>query len=509
SKLNRNKDDVNLDLYDVKSDVKVSVEVDTRLLSEDGRNQIKEDVMIVDTVNEIITNDTVGITDFFSNTNQEVKTYEGVKEVISKDPKLVALLNDKNITDSQKEMMMNKITDSVMLKLGYKDNKPKNKIIDTKTPGRDNKQIKGFHSIQTNDSYINKKYVKDNEDLIKTAGTEMQRAIDSNEGSKFDQSKEYRNERAKYSQHKGDNVVKYTNFALDITNQGSISNEINTYKTPRVTKTNSVFNNTSIVSANNTEFDGLDKKKGDNFAPLVAVGVVALANYLNAPEDEKSEIKQGPTDASYLIPGSLGIKALSTFGIKTLTKGSLITGGISGSIDATVQGVEMAFDQTKDYNVRDTAVSVGMGMTGNTLINVVNSGKKISTAGKIVYGIGVDSVVSATSQHLKTGNVEVKNILIDVAVGQGGNKISQLAKTKIENSKNMKVVDMFLDRQQRKINKGSTQTRINILNEVKDAKNKKITTSVLRTTSTSTGIASVMVNKAVDYYDKIEESNEK
>ena len=32
TKLNRNKDDVNLDLYDVKSDVKVSVEVDTRLL---------------------------------------------------------------------------------------------------------------------------------------------------------------------------------------------------------------------------------------------------------------------------------------------------------------------------------------------------------------------------------------------------------------------------------------------------------------------------------------------
>ena len=99
--------------------------------------------------------------------------------------------------------------------------------------------------------------------------------------------------------------------------------------------------------------------------------------------------------------------------------------------------------------------------------------------------------------------------MIDVAVGQGGNKISQITKTKIENSKNMKVVDMFLDRQQRKINKGSTQTRINILNEVKDAKNKKITTSVLRTTSTSTGIASAMVNKAVDYYDKIEESNEK
>ncbi|MCJ8328343.1 MAG: hemagglutinin repeat-containing protein, partial [Campylobacterales bacterium] len=45
SKLNRNKDDVNLDLYDVKSDVKVSVEVDTRLLSEDGRKEIKKDVL--------------------------------------------------------------------------------------------------------------------------------------------------------------------------------------------------------------------------------------------------------------------------------------------------------------------------------------------------------------------------------------------------------------------------------------------------------------------------------
>ena len=274
SKLNRDKNDVNLDLYDVKSDVSVSAEVDTRLLSEGGRKKIAEDIMvsgmIADTIKQIATNDTVGITDFFSNTNQEVKTYDGVKEAISKDPKLVALLNNPDITDAQKEQMMDTITDSVMIKLGYKDSKPQNKLIDTTTAGRDDKQVKGFHSTQTNDSYINTEYVKDNEELVKVAGTEMQRAIDNNvhkeNGTVADQSDEYRDERSKYSQHRGDNVASYTNFALDMTGQGSISNKTNTYQAPKVTSTNSVFNNSSITSQNNSVFDGLDKSQGDNRA---------------------------------------------------------------------------------------------------------------------------------------------------------------------------------------------------------------------------------------------------
>ncbi|NQY53858.1 MAG: hypothetical protein HRT42_09850 [Campylobacteraceae bacterium] len=453
---------------------------------------------ISDTIVKIVTLKDVGITEFFSQTNQSVKQYNAYKEVLANNPELAMKLVNKDLPLEEKQKYANEFKFALEKKLGYSLGKEV-KVISTDEKGQEKKDIKGFISTENDNMYSNDKNQHSTKETIAALGQEFAGAMQIKKGIDITT-----------------NRVQHNNYQDSISNDtvGDISFIMNTYHNKSLSKTNTHNQTTSVNSVfnladNNSEFKGLDKSKGDNFAPLVPLAVIALANYLNAPEDEKSEIKQGPTDASYLIPGALGIKLLSTFGIKTLAKGSLITGGISGSIDATVQGIEMAFDPTKDYNVRDTAVSVGMGMTGNTLINIVNSGKKISTAGKIVYGKGVDSVVSATSQHLKTGNVEVRNILIDVAVGQGGNKISQLTKTKIENSKNMKVVDMFLDRQQRKINKGSTQTRINILNEVKDAKNKKITTSVLRTTSTSTGIASAMVNKAVDYYDKIEESNEK
>jgi hypothetical protein len=164
--------------------------------------------------------------------------------------------------------MMDGVTDAVMIKLGYETHD--NKLIATDEKGRDNKDIKGYHSLDTKNSYINETNIDNgNEGLIEVAGTEAQRSIDRQEGSTFNQSQEYRDDRSDFSQNVGTNISNYTNFALNLTGQDSMTN----YNKARVTTTPSIFN---TVAANNAEFAGLDKSRGDNFPwskePIYATG---------------------------------------------------------------------------------------------------------------------------------------------------------------------------------------------------------------------------------------------
>lgn len=267
-----------VDIYDISSHKGLKGELDTRLLTEDGRNQIAEDLlktkMITDTIQQIATNETVGITDFFSNIKKENTTYDAIKEKIAQDPTLAKALNNPELTDQQREEMMNGVVNAVMVKLGY--NTYENKLVSTDEKGRDAKDVKGFYSLETGDSYINQKNINNgNEGLIQVAGTEAQRAIDAQSGSKFDQSQEYRNARSLYSQNYGANVANYTNFALDYTGQGSLSTTTNSLtNTNQATSTPSIFN--SQTANNNMEFSGLDKSKGDNlfFIPIL-IGMAA------------------------------------------------------------------------------------------------------------------------------------------------------------------------------------------------------------------------------------------
>ena len=261
-----------VDIYNISSHKGLKGELDTRLLTENGRNQIAEDLlkssMIVDTITQIVTNETVDVTDFFSNTAKENTTYEAVKEKIAQDPALAKALSNPDLTPEQKEQMMDGVTDAVMIKLGYETHD--NKLIATDEKGRDNKDIKGYHSLDTKNSYINETNIDNgNEGLIEVAGTEAQRSIDRQEGSTFNQSQEYRDDRSDFSQNVGTNISNYTNFALNLTGQDSMTN----YNKARVTTTPSIFN---TVAANNAEFAGLDKSRGDNFPwskePIYATG---------------------------------------------------------------------------------------------------------------------------------------------------------------------------------------------------------------------------------------------
>ncbi|WP_294967184.1 hemagglutinin repeat-containing protein, partial [Sulfurimonas sp.] len=273
-----------VDIYNVSSHKGLKGELDTRMLSEDGRNQIAQDLlksgMIVDTITQIVTNETVGVSDFFSNTAKEHTTYEAIKEEIANDPALAKALSNPDLTPEQKEQMMDDVTDTVMKKLGYETHD--NKLIATDEKGRDNKDIKGYHSLETKDSYINEKNIENgNEGLIQVAGTEAQRSIDRQEGSTFDQSQSYRDDRSDFSQNIGENIASYTNFALSSTGQSSMTN----YNKGRVTTTPSIFN---TVAANNAEFAGLDKSQGDNmfFIPFV-LSWIGFEDDAHAPIDDR------------------------------------------------------------------------------------------------------------------------------------------------------------------------------------------------------------------------------
>jgi len=125
-----------------------------------------------------------------------------------------------------------------------------------------------YYSSQTKDAYINEKNIKNgNEGLVEVAGTEMQRSIDYQKNTLTNnESKEFRDSRAKFSQNVGNNIKNYTNFALDFTNQGTMSTTTNINTQNQVTTTPSVFNQSNTVARNNNEFKELDKEQGDNRA---------------------------------------------------------------------------------------------------------------------------------------------------------------------------------------------------------------------------------------------------
>lgn len=111
---------------------------------------------------------------------------------------------------------------------------------------------------------------------------------------------------------------------------------------------------------------------------------------------------------------------------------------------------------------------------------------------------------------MKTGKVETENIAVDVFAGKIGGFIGNKLQHIKANGNEMKVVDNFIDRQQRKvnnlkqINSSRTQARQNVLDEVQSAKNKILNGTNLKASVTSSGAISSTLNPIVDADDKKE-----
>ncbi|GLO63229.1 hypothetical protein MACH09_37370 [Vibrio sp. MACH09] len=288
--LNRNVENSNKDLFTVdRKQGDFDVTVDHRLLSEEGRTQIGEDFLKADmfreTVERIITTDKVGIEDFFSETGKQVAVYDGIKEKIANDPELATKLSDPNATAAEKESILDKLTHSTLVNLGYEVGEYKNKII-----AKDDSNFKGFYSEETGNSYVNDSHANNTEELVEAGGHELSHRMDDLEGDNTKYSKE---DRETYADHFESDYGDYTEMALAINGHDGMASS-----------NNHVGSNTKDVIENGREFGGLDKTKG-NASPLIVVPIVvssvlAVGSALSDPktrDEAAAAINKGFNDA--------------------------------------------------------------------------------------------------------------------------------------------------------------------------------------------------------------------
>ncbi|WP_428633992.1 hemagglutinin repeat-containing protein [Sedimenticola sp.] len=256
--LNRDVTDNEVDIYAIESHKGLKGSLDTRFLTEQGRDQIAEDVMksgmIVDTIKLIVTTEKVGIEDFFSETDKSHTTYETVKETIAKDPKLAAMLQDPNLSAKDKEAMLNKVTGAVMKKLGYE-------TYDNIIVAKPNDENTGFYSEETQNAYINDARRDNTTELVTTAGHEMAHAMDYQTNGINDTYSQA--DRDTYANSYGSSFAAYTDMALDINGYGGMASS-----------NGHTGNDSLLVWYNNQEYDGLDKRLGDAEATPLGHGTI-------------------------------------------------------------------------------------------------------------------------------------------------------------------------------------------------------------------------------------------
>ena len=250
SKLNRNKDDVNLDLYDVKSDVKVSVEVDIRLLTKDGQMQIKEDLtktkFILDSINEVATekssslikNTANGETGIFQNIADKVFLFDASKK-FANDPK-----NQKASPEDMKQAA-NQLNAYLAKEMGLKPSEIKIML---------DKQYKGATSSETKKAYIAGNLIDNMGGFVNSVHNENSYLADLQRDTGVEKTDNYVGNRVVYSKNFGNLGQKL----LEAQNGYSINNTRYNKVGTNLSKIDELSKN---VIVNTQKFNKLDKSK--------------------------------------------------------------------------------------------------------------------------------------------------------------------------------------------------------------------------------------------------------
>lgn len=264
--LNRDIANNEVDIYDVENHKGLKAEIDTRVFTEDGRKEIKEDIKvsskITDTIEKIVTTEDVGVEDFFSETNFGVKKYEALKEVLLNNPEVVDKINNPDLSDAEKQAYQNQIVDAVNQKLGKKIANDV-KVISTDEPGQNGEQVKGFITTENKTIYSNEKNQDTAKDTLYSLGQEIAGSYQKSEGVDITTDREQHNV---YQNMVAQDTIDDISF---ISNNNELNINLDTVNnhntdTAQATATPSVFN--SQTTNNNLEFAGLDKDKGDNYS---------------------------------------------------------------------------------------------------------------------------------------------------------------------------------------------------------------------------------------------------
>ena len=250
TRLNRDTTKLTKDLVNTSISSNVDGSMDLRVLTKSGQKDIAKEIVdtstIIDAIKQISTTDRANIFSFFKEVSKQYKVLNGVREEVANSPELQAFLSSSTTTEAQRKEAMTLITLAVMKNLGYLPNDIKSIYTDER--GYNNKEIKGYTSLQTGASYINFKNITNMKDLVKTITHENQRSMDIQDHRDINKN---RDDDTKYASNFSDFATRYFSHALWLNDKGFS-------KTPLTTAV------TSSMINNNREFAKLDKNLGAN-----------------------------------------------------------------------------------------------------------------------------------------------------------------------------------------------------------------------------------------------------
>ncbi|MBQ3674309.1 MAG: hypothetical protein II923_01750, partial [Campylobacter sp.] len=369
-RLNRNTDEINKDLYNTQISSNIQASIDTRLFTEQGRKDIKDDINKATAItNALSTIIQTGNLNFNQEVGENYNTYQTNKAF---GENLINILENDNLSIAEKESFLAKFTQDLAKSNGYDlGNLQIQFINDTNTLGADNQAFKGNYNANTNTITLNLANISNLNDLTNTLGHEFTHAITDSK-NKFTPQDTKQND---YADLKGGLFADYLNKALNL--QGNNINLLNS----QVGIDFSNPNNINTLVNNQRYFNSVDKSGSDNVPVIVPIlFLVGGASYLNAPKDE-NDIKTGIPESSLLLMPVGGGLAVN-YGSKLLVKETLgqtakisatsgiLAGGIETGSQITTQLYNQAInnygyvdfrDITLDYS--DIAISTIGGAT--------------------------------------------------------------------------------------------------------------------------------------------------
>ncbi|WP_193215708.1 hypothetical protein, partial [Aliarcobacter butzleri] len=356
---------VNKDLYSSSTGTKVDATLDTRLLTKDGRNQIKDDMYtasaILKSIEQIASNDKVSILDFFDETQQNVDIYNAMKRKIASDENFASKLQDPNLDPLAKQNMLQEIALTVMKELGYVPNDVK--LIYTDETGANGVQVKGFYDPKTQTSYVNDKNNNSTNELVSSTGHEIMHDVDKQKGIFVSKDKDQNI----YATNFGNNLAYYTNGALYIVNGGSLSST-NNHNNGVVTQYPSVFNTNNVLSGNNKEFANINKSGGDDWVVQVIGGSIGGGSNIYSQYKRNGDSLNLKNINWTELGINIGTGAWS--GGASSLGGAIVRGGIASGINETYNQVKynkngIDYSEIGKYSTIGVVTGGSVGLAGN------------------------------------------------------------------------------------------------------------------------------------------------
>ena len=419
-RLNTDTTNLNKELYSSSTSTSVDATLDTRLLSLNGINQIKDEAKTASTmltsINQILSTNRATVIDFFSETDKNVKVLDGIKSTIASNPELAKQLSDPNIKPEEKQLMINNVATTVAISLGYLA--PNTKLVYTDETGASNEQIKGHYSIQTDTSYVNDKNNDSIVELVNTTVHEIQHYMDAKDNliikDKVDNEK--------YVNNFANTVTDYTNYALEYTGNQSMATTNNyNNQTKNITSVPSVFNMSSLLTINNQEFGSLDKSLGEDSVYLYNGKVVAIDKDKNdkviilSDEDKERLLKDNVTTQlvefsnflnQYISAGDIKevLPMLSTQAQDDLINSQVYYLNNEQDFNFLQKGTDMGYVNSDE----NTRVYFANGMDNNSQ-QALNSAKNIESlvnqpVGSIINS--TDGIVGDVKEYLEQYNIK-------------------------------------------------------------------------------------------------------